>query len=84
MDRRSHVKRVSQRELRGARSTIGDRESGIRESSDSRQREYRFPDGIIPDKKQGSRGWNSHRVSGIYKTRSVSSGLAITRGPISR
>jgi hypothetical protein len=29
---RSHVKRVSRRELRGAESTIGDRESGIREA----------------------------------------------------
>jgi hypothetical protein len=47
---RSHAKRVSRRELRGAESAIGDRESGIREVSDSRPRKCRFPDGRIPDK----------------------------------
>jgi hypothetical protein len=30
---------------------IGVRESGIRESSDSRPREYRFPDRVIPDRR---------------------------------
>jgi hypothetical protein len=29
---------------------IGDRESGIRKSSDSRQREYRFHDGVVRNK----------------------------------
>jgi hypothetical protein len=47
---RSHEKRVSRRELRGAESAIADRESGIREVSDSRPRKYRFPDGEIPDR----------------------------------
>jgi hypothetical protein len=41
---RSHAKKVSRRELRGAESTIADRESGIREVSDTRPHKCRFPD----------------------------------------
>jgi hypothetical protein len=53
---RSHAKRVSRRELRGAESAIADQESGIREVSDSRPRKCRFPDGDIPDKSKETRG----------------------------
>jgi hypothetical protein len=36
------------------KSIMADRESGIREVSDSRPRKYRFPDGRIPDKSKES------------------------------
>jgi hypothetical protein len=56
VDQQVTCERVSRRELRGAESAIADRESGIREVSDSRPRKYRFPDGEIPDKSKETCG----------------------------
>jgi hypothetical protein len=47
---RVRVKSMGSRRQKQRTGGIGVRESEIRESSDSRPREYRFPDREIPDK----------------------------------
>ena len=50
-----------------AESVVVDRESGIREGSDSRSHKCRFHDGEIPYRSR--KAWvNIHRVSGICET----------------